>query len=57
MSEPDVTPIKKQANEKMEAALDHLRNELSAIRTGRASLSIFLEFTIAIRTLVHVSGT
>jgi ribosome recycling factor len=40
MSEPDVTPIKKQVNEKMEAALDHLRKELSAIRTGRASLSI-----------------
>ncbi|HEX9758760.1 MAG TPA: ribosome recycling factor [Nitrospiria bacterium] len=40
MSEPDVSRIKKQTDEKMEAALDHLRKELSTIRTGRASLSI-----------------
>lgn len=33
--------IKKNMNEKMESAIMHLRGELSTIRTGRASLSLF----------------
>ncbi len=33
--------IKKNMNEKMESAIKHLRAELSTIRTGRASLSLF----------------
>jgi ribosome recycling factor len=35
-----IDDIKRKANQKMEAAMEHLRKELSSIRTGRASLSI-----------------
>jgi len=40
MSETNPDTIKKKASEKMEVALEHLRRELSSIRTGRASLSL-----------------
>ncbi len=35
-----IDDVKRRANAKMEAAMEHLRKELSSIRTGRASLSI-----------------
>lgn len=40
MSEANPDTIKKKASEKMEAALEHLRKELSSVRTGRATLSL-----------------
>ncbi len=33
--------IKKKMDEKMDGALQHLRSELSTVRTGRASLALF----------------
>jgi ribosome recycling factor len=35
-----IDDIKRKANQKLEADMEHLRKELSSIRTGRASLSI-----------------
>src|SRR5881296_1939367 len=33
-------PQKKKATEKMEGQIDHLRHEMAAIRTGRASVNL-----------------
>ncbi len=39
--------LKKKATEKMEGQLDHLRHEMAAIRTGRASLGLLDHVTVS----------
>ncbi len=39
-------PVFKEANEKMEASLEHFKREISRLRTGRASAAIFDEMKV-----------
>src|SRR6266480_3540995 len=44
-------PQKKKAVEKMEGQIEHLRHEMAAIRTGRASIGLLEDIRVHIRNI------